>query len=251
MFNNLEKTILRYRTNEMMRLLFHIEDLRKFLVGSIEASNLFLDESDERFFNKKKKVMPQVWKRIIDDNILNTTEVEDLKSIIDKRNTIAHEVHKFTRDLHSELKEYTKTHHFEAEYDYGALERLLKYKVRIESKWKGIFELSFRSLDFELADQFYKSENTYLRHKINKLYEQRRKVIESANKELEKVSFPNYEEYPQNHRNFREDGSLSIQGGETCRGLLSKGLSCLAVSILMDIDVKRVEYQKRKLQKRT
>lgn len=239
MFNNLEKTILRYRTNEMMRLLFHIEDLRKFLVGSIEASNIFLDESDERFFNKKKKVMPQVWKRILDDNILNATEIEDLKSIINKRNTIAHEVHKFTRDLHSELKEYTKTHHFESEYDYGALERLLKYKVRIESKWKGIFELSFRSLEFELADKFYKSENTYLRQKIDKLYEQRRKIVESANKELEEVVFLNYEEHPKNHRNYREDGSLSIRGGETCRGLLSKGLSCLAVSILMDIDVKK------------
>ena len=247
--NNLEKTTLRFRTNEIMRLLFHIEDMRKFLVGSIEASNLFLDESDERFFNKNTKIMPQVWKRVIDDNILTSVEVDDLKSIIDKRNTIAHEIQNFTRDLHGELKEYTKTHHFESEYDYGALNRLLEYKIRIEKKWRGVFQLSFRSLEFELADQFYKSENTKLRNRLNKLYEQRRKIAESVNRELEKINFSSYEEHPKNQNNYRSNGSLSIRGGVTCRSLLSKGVSCLAISILMDIDVKKVNYQRRKLKR--
>jgi hypothetical protein len=251
MFKNLEKAILRFRTNEMMRLLFHVEDLRKFLVNSMTASNLFLDESDDRVFNKNTKVMPQVWKRLNDDKILTKSEVDDLKKIIGKRNTIAHEVHNFTRDLHYELKEYTKKQNFQSQYDYGALVRLLKYKSRIQSQWCGISVLSFRYLHFEFADKLYKEENTKLLKRIDRLYEQRGRLVDSVNQELTKVNFDSYEEHPKNEGNYKADGSLSLRGGKACRDLLSKKFSCPAVSILMGISLDKVKYHKRKLEKNT
>ena len=250
MFENLEKEILRYRTNEMMRILFHIEDLRKFLIESMKASNLFLDEYDSKFFNEKSRVMPQVWKRVIDDKILNKDEVDDLKYIIEKRNYIAHEIQRFTLDLHSELKQYTKNTHFQSKYDYGALERLLKYKSKLQNQWKGISAISFRNINFEFADSFYKNENLKLTKNIERLYKKRKDLISLVNKELLSFNFNNYDEHPKNPTNYNKDGNLSKRGVKTCLHLLNKGLSCYSVSILMDINLAKVKYHNRKRYKR-
>ncbi len=84
MFEYLEKLILKYRTNEMMRIIFHTEDLRKFLISSMKASNLTIKEHDKNYFHGKDKVMPQVWRRLINDEILTISEVEDLKKLLIK-----------------------------------------------------------------------------------------------------------------------------------------------------------------------
>lgn len=246
MFENLEKTILRYRTNEMMRILFHIEDLRKFLVDSMKSSNIFINESDHRFFNEKSKVMPQIWRRAIDDKILTKDEVEDLKNIIKKRNDIAHEIHKFTLDLHSELKQYMENSHFQTEYDYGALERLLEYKSRLQNKWQGTLVISFRSIQFDFADKFYEEENVKLNKRIDRLYKERAELITLVNKELASFTCDSYDDYPKNSANYKENGYLSTRGVKTCMDLLNKGLSCYAVSILMDISLDKVKYHNRK-----
>lgn len=251
MLKELEKSILRYRTNEMMRLMFHTEDLRKYLVGSMKASNLFLEKSDERFFNEKSKVMPQVWKRLVNEKILSEAEVSDLKKIIDKRNTIAHEIQNFTRDLHVELKDYTKNHHFQTHYDYGALERLLEYKKKIQGQWKGIAMVSLRGVHFDFADKVYKEDNTKLLNRINRLYVKRSELINNVNRELAGIGFKSYEDHPLNEANFKANGSLSIRGSNICRSLLKQGISIYAVSILMDIGLDKVRYQERKIKKRT
>ncbi|MBE4489925.1 hypothetical protein HJZ14_23500 [Vibrio parahaemolyticus] len=248
---SLEKLILKYRTNEMMRLMFHIEDLRKYLIHSMKASNLFLEESDERFFNDSDKVMRQVWKRVAADGLLTKSEIDDLKKIIDKRNTIAHEIHSFTRDLKLEFKDYLKDRHFKSKYDYMALERLLTYKNKIQSQWKDIEVLSLRSIHFEFADNTYKNENNKLSKTIDKLYVQREQLINRVTQELNQVKFDEYTELARNESNFLANGNLSPQGSKVCRDLILQGLSTYAVSILMDISLSKVNYQKRKIEKRT
>lgn len=253
MFEKLEKAVLKFRTNEMMLILFHIEDLKKFLIGSLKASNLLLDENDEDFFHQDEKVMPQVWSRVIKQNILSETEVSDLKKIINIRNDIAHEIQKFTYDLHSELNEYGKKTHLECKYNYEALDSLRGYKDRLCSEWQkdGIISLSLRASDFKFAEKVYLEENLRLSKHIDKLSKQRLKVINSVNEELSGINFTTYEEYPQNKANYREDGVLTRRGVKTCRELLSKNLSCEAVSILMDISLRKVKYHNRSLAKGT
>ncbi|HGS4984476.1 TPA: hypothetical protein ACMDSY_004469 [Vibrio parahaemolyticus] len=251
MLRSLEKAILKYRTNQMMRLLFHIEDLKRFLVGSMNASNLLLDESDERFFNPKSKVMRQVWGRAIKDDILTEKEVEDLKKIIEKRNVIAHDLHKFTQDLHCDLRGYCENNYKHCGYDSEALERLLVYKIKLENKWKGIIELSFDSLYFSNADDFYKKENDKLLIQIKVLSKNRASLIKRVNSELSNFKIASYETDPKNEANFKKDGSLSKRGGEVCRRLLNEGLCCDSVCILMGIDLNRVKAHQRKLLRRT
>ncbi|MCX9457491.1 hypothetical protein GOU96_17460 [Vibrio sp. R-1] len=245
--NNLEALILKYRTNEMMRLIFHIEDLRKYLIGSMKASNYFINETDERYFDTKAKVMPQIWTRLLSDGILSADEITDLKNIIDIRNTIAHEVYKFTQDLKLEFKDYAKHEHFKLQYDYTALERLLCYKNKIQQRWNDISEVSMRSFHFSFADSYYEQENCRLSKRIDKLYNQRDSIIDRVNQELASVKFDNYKIHPKDKNNFLTNGSLSSQGTKICRNLLQQGLSKHTVSVLMDIPLRKVNYQNRKM----
>ena len=159
---------------------------------------------------------------------------------------IAHEIHELTRDLHQELKDYSKASYFKSQFDYGALERLLIYKDKIHRNWQGISVVSRRCVDFEFADKFYEAENTKLSKRINKLYVQRDELVNSVNKELACVRFNSYESHPRNEKNYSSRGNLSIRGGKVCRDLLNTGLSCHAVSVLMDISLEKVRYQNRK-----
>ncbi|QXO17005.1 hypothetical protein [Vibrio ostreae] len=254
MLRSLEKAILKYRTNQMMRLLFHMEDLKRFLVGSMNASNLVLDESDERFFDPNSqgaKVMNKVWERAIKDDVLTEKEVEDLKEIIKQRNAIAHNLLQFTQDLHCDLRGYCEDNYKHCGYDSEALERLLGYKIKLENKWKGIRELSFDSLYFSNADDFYKKENDKLLIKIKSLSKSRNLLIKRVNSELSNFEITSYETDPKNEANFKKDGSLSKRGGEVCRRLLNEGLCCDSVCILMGIDLNKVKAHQRKLLRRT
>ncbi|WP_139063098.1 hypothetical protein [Marinomonas spartinae] len=249
MLKKLLKLILRYRTNDMMRLVFHTEDLKKHLVESLKASEQFSELFGDRYYDEKMKIMPQVFKRLIKDEVLSEFEVEDLKRIIEKRNTIAHEVQIFTRDLYVELKEYSKCNSFESEYDYFALKRLIEYKEKIRSQWKGAHVLSMRDFEFEFADKIYKNDNIKLLKRIKKLNIERSALIDRVNKELSGFDFKNYDDYPKNTENYKVNGSLSKRGVKTCRDLLLQGLSVHTVSILMDVNLDRVKYQNRKILK--
>ena len=124
---------------------------------------------------------------------------------------------------------------------------MLEYKKKIQRGWKGISSVSFRCLHFDFADKMYTDENVKLLKQIDHLYSKRVELVSRVNNELAKYDFRSNDEDYISDINYRIDGSLSSHGGKTCRNLLNKGLSIHAVSLLMDIDLDRVKYQKRKI----
>lgn len=156
----LERKILQYRSLEMTAFLFHAEDLRRFLAESIRASEQILRYEILPSEIKKGTLLEEIWKLLIKDKILTLEETEELSSLIQYRNDIAHRIGDLVVDL-------SAPNHYEGSYNYTALKTLKAYKRKIH---KGI--LSKYVSSFSMTAYFFETTELALDYELSKLAKQ-------------------------------------------------------------------------------
>ena len=91
----LEQNILKYRTFEMVLILFYVEEIKTLVFKTIPVTGDYrksYSQKNEQPLKRNKKTQKLLWQLLIDEKILTKDEKEDIKSIIDFRNDIAHSI---------------------------------------------------------------------------------------------------------------------------------------------------------------
>ena len=239
----LERNVLKYRAFEMMILLFHIEDVKSFVLDSTRrARKDVLREGRKGLYNR-------VWAILVSVGILSQEESDDLQKLIDYRNQVAHRLHELTFDISREPISDDYLESRGSQYDYNALERIESYRSKIEQGISRRFPLvlNFNRLLFESAEKTYKQELERLDRIIRKQMIKRNKENDLLNSELSSVEVRLLEEIePYRPENLMANGRLSEKGIACCHFLFERGMSDLAVSHLMRVSHASISARRKR-----
>lgn len=236
----LERNILKYRAYEMAMILFYVEDLKNFVIDSIQSTDKILGlrgNSKPRIPSGAKNKCEMAWAVLVVDGIISEEESKEIQRLIDYRNDIAHRIHELTCDLSREpfARDYAAFR--KSRYDYEAVKILRQFREKISHGIQGryIMPLSFDELLFEYAEKTYQEELKRLDRKIMRQMEVRKEEIRRLNAELSNVNCQAEDFAPSDPRNIAANGKLTPLGVETCYRLFDRDLSTLAVAHLMGI----------------
>lgn len=240
----LEQNILKYRAFEMVIILFHIEELKSFVLKTIRGN-----VPRGRLPQGTKNLYIKMWALLVSDGILTQKESDDLQSIIDYRNQIAHSIQNLTFDISTEAFSEDYIQFKGAKYDCKALERLSSYRDKIHKQLsiKYFVVVGFNSLLFESAEYTYACELKRLDNKIRRLLVIRNDEIKAIKSELNTIDTKLINEIqPYHPDNVLSNGQLSKRGIDCCYTLFNNGLSDLTVSHLMRIKYVSIAKRRKK-----
>ncbi len=195
----------------------------------------------------------------IDINFFTETEAEELKSLLDYRNDIAHRMHLVMADVSPIywVIDHVKFH--EPTYKGQALDRLRLYTKSLWERARGKLTLSL-SMDgvlFEFAEQVFEHDLKRLDEKIRKQLKKEEQRLELINAELDLQGTELIDDlsprFPANHRpsySYGDDyipatGHLTERGAEICYRLFDLGKSPIAVAYLMGMTLRSAERRKK------
>ena len=239
-----EAGILKIRAFEMVLILFYMEDLRRFIMGSIEATDKLHGMnrlSDGKPKTKEGKKLELARAVLVSDGVINQAESDELKELVDYRNIIGHTIHDLTVDVgaYSDLVRHDpKTFEPIPVYDYTAAKRAkaLRQKVSKGMMKRFMMMASFDSLAFEAAEKTYIAEIERLKKRVNQGIEKTNKMIAETNRVIQAIPKSVMElAQPGHPRNIKENGTLSKRGAECVFQLYEAHATPLAVAYLMRI----------------
>lgn len=123
----LERNIVKFRSMEMMVFIYEAEQLRKFILSCIDNGHMFAG-TENPLKKPGKQFYEILWGIIEDNDILPRHEIEQLVSLLQYRNDIAHRVDELLIDINSD-----NIHFQEIKYDYTALTEMYKLKDKVET----------------------------------------------------------------------------------------------------------------------
>ena len=247
----LERNILKYRAFEMITILFHIEDLKAFVLDSIRATDNILNPKKQRIPVDAKKVYQKAWAVLVADGIITQADSDEIQRLIAYRNDIAHNIHQLTYDLSREPIAQAYSRFNSVKYDYDALKKLKHYREKISrgAQSKYAISLSFDSLLFEAAEKTYQQELHRLNKKITRQLAVRKEATQKLNTELSIGNNELLSEIDRFHLLNAKNGKLTKHGVESCYRLFDHNISALAVSHLMRISYRAAMNRQRAWQK--
>lgn len=213
----------------MVVILFHIEDLRTYVLGTIRAND------KQAIPEGVKKPYEKAWAYLVEKGIITQAESDDIQRLTDYRNTIAHDVQKLTYDL-SQERFVVDWGSESVKYDYKALRKLKKYRPKIEKGLRHmIVVLNFDHLMFEAAEKTFDEELRRLRKKIDKLSAERQAEMKRLQEEVATLKEGELQQIGLYHpgNQIGDNGKLTARGVRVCEALFERKLSPLAVSYLM------------------
>ncbi len=244
----LEKNILKYRAFEMLIILFHVEELKSFILGAIRETDKIRyghDKSQHRLPDGTKDMYKKMWAILVSERVITQEESNGIQSIIDYRNDIAHAIQKMTFDIDSN-KDFIES--YGVTYDYKSLKRLELYKEKIHKGLSGnyILPLTFNPLLFESAENTFKQELRRLDKRISRLIAIRESESEKVKAEIETIHQNVIKEIQPNHpKNFKNNGQLSKRGVECCHAIFANGVSNLSACYLMRMSLKSITMRRK------
>ena len=236
----LEQNILKYRAFEMVLILFQIQDLKRLVLSSIQATdNLFVrlgKRNHPRIRADAKDKYQKAWAILVADGIISQAESDDIQRLVDYRNRIAHSIYEFAADLSREQVAVEYSEFFEVKYDYQALQKLKLYRRKISGGLRaGVRSLSFAPIIFKSAERTYEQELLRLSKKIDRQIAARKAEHQGLAAEFAVAKRGTAEFDPSHPRNIAPNGKLTTYGIRTCHRLFDENLSSLAVAYLMRI----------------
>jgi len=253
----LERNVLKYRALEMVMVLFRVEELKRFVLDTIRTT----DRSRKRFDTTTKeriplnaaKVYKKAWAALVADGILTQSESNEVQSLVDYRNTIAHRIQLLTVDINGDRSARDLQKFWGGKYDYEALKKLRHYHAKIERGFLSkayVFLATLEGIGFEAAEKTYEDELRRLGRKIDRQLAVRRGEIEKFNAEMsgEDREFLEHVE-PYHPENIAPNGTLTERGVETCYRLFDHNKSISAVAHLMKISYRAAARRHRAWEK--
>ncbi|MGJ5205877.1 hypothetical protein [Bradyrhizobium sp. HKCCYLR20261] len=244
----LERNILKYRAFEMMLTLFYAEGLKQFLVGTAKATDRWRDDKS-KWFPKGPPHYRAVVERLAKEGYITDHQRDEIISIVNYRNNIAHELEKMTFDVSRSafirgIKEISPP-----KYDYEMLERVKFYRRFLPDtamRRDFVLELSMSELWFRSAEQTYERELKVLKKKIYSQQEGRKLKLGKLVEELKLPDDLPEELWPYHPANERANGTLNARGIEIAYRLFDQGKSTLAVGYMMHISKKALDAHYKK-----
>ena len=242
----LEQNLLKRRAMEMVLILFHAEDLKRAIIDPVRtsghlAATLQNDPALDVLPEGTKSELKKATQKLIRDGILSKEEADEIRSLIDYRNVIAHEIQSLTIDLSND-RYIRQTLPFRSKdapcYSPKALERLKFFNREITRRtWnRYAMTLDMSALEFGAAERAFEGEIRRLDRKIKTQAKARRSLVEKLKAEcdLKGLGF-DQELYPRDPGATYNNGRLTVRGVEIMFRLFDAGRSPQAISILMDV----------------
>ncbi|ABM43078.1 hypothetical protein Ajs_2941 [Acidovorax sp. JS42] len=246
-----EADILKIRAFEMVLILFYMEDLRRFIMGSIEATDQLHGVnrlSDGKPKTKEGKKLELARAVLVSDGVIDQAESDELKELVDYRNIIGHTIHDLTVDVgaYSDLaRRDPKTFKPMPLYDYTAAKRAkaLRQKVSKGMMKKFIMMASLDFLAFEAAEKTYIAEIERLKKRVNQGIVKANKVIAETNRIMQAIPESVMESAQPGHpRNIKENGALSKRGADCVFQLFEAHATPLAAAYMMRISLRSATH---------
>ena len=252
-----EADILKLRAFEMVLVLFYLENLRQFIMGSIQSTDRIrgVDRlADGKAKTKEAKKFDLARALLVSEGAISQAESDELLELVDYRNLIGHRVHELTADVgaHSDLiRRDPKTLKRIPAYDYTAAKRAKKLKDKVERGMRSrfILQLSMSPLQFDAAEKTYLAEIERLKKRVNAGIVKANGEIAEVNRIIKKLPVAVMASAVPGHpRNLRENGSLTPEGARCANELFEAGATPLAVAYLMRISLRSAKLWFRKWQ---
>jgi hypothetical protein len=231
----LETNILKYRAFEMLLILFHIEELKAFVLRSIQATDdIAISRKNARIPPDAKKKYEKAWAILVNEGVITQPESDELQSLIEYRNLIAHSIGDFTCDLNTlpGLEDYIL-----CKYDYKALGRLKFYRHKVAEGMRSRFVLSLclKPVLFEAAEKTYTQELRRLAKKIDRQIASRKHQNQTLAARIATSKNGGNVTDPCDPANKTSSGKLTKCGIAVCYKLFAENLDPLTVAYLMQI----------------
>lgn len=248
--STLESLVLKIRAFEMVLIIFYMEDLKCFIIESIEATDRF-NKVDRLIDNvpgkKKRKKFEMARVLLVKEGVINQEQSEELKNMVDYRNLIAHEVSDLTVDVgpYSHLvidrkfnfDDDISTFNPVPSYDYTMAKRAKEMRDHIFSGMARKHFIMHASLDilrFEAAEKTYFLEIKKLKKRLNIGIVKYNEFIKNTNEIMKSIPRPVIEEVNSgNPKNRNDNGTLTKEGIEGVFMLYDAGANPYVVSYFM------------------
>lgn len=174
---SLERNILKLRALQMSLVLFHVEHLKRFVIGSLQATDTVLGTNR---LSEGKKLLERAWKIVVEEGILTDEESEQIQDLIGYRNDIAHKFHVMTLDLSHEKFVQDAVSIQGQRYDYFALNRVRKISKKVNEGFQKKFVMLAGLDQAMFADQEHALDHELklLARRIDKQYAKRKQQVE-------------------------------------------------------------------------
>jgi hypothetical protein len=256
-----EADTLKVRAFEMVLVLFYIQELREFILQSIEGTDWLRSRLDSaatgeqvsrlpkgNALAKEGKKLDRARERLVAEGVIDQTESDELFSLLDYRNSIGHAVQRLTGDVgaYAHLgKADPETYEPVRLYDYTAAKRARALSDKIKKGMMRSFVLTvgFSGLQFEAAEKTYLAEVERLKKRINKSVQKANKQIAETNQLIRSIPDSVLKSADPGHpTNLRENGSLTSAGRRCAFELFDAGATALAVAYLMRISLRSAAH---------
>jgi len=252
-----EADILKIRAFEMVLVLFYLENLRQFIMGSIQATDRIHGAdrlSDGKAKTKDAKKFDLARALLVSDGAITQAESDELHELVDYRNLIGHRLHELTADTgaYSDLiRRDPKTLKRIPAYDYTAAKRAKKLKEKVERGMRSgfILQLCMSPLQFEAAEKTYVAEIERLKKRVNSGIVRANGEIAEVNRIIRALPPSVMSTADPGHpQNLRDNGSLTTIGGRCAFQLFDASTTPLAVAYLMRISLRSASLWFKKWQ---
>lgn len=174
---SLERNILKLRALQMSLVLFHVEHLKRFVIGSLQETDKVLGTNR---LPQGKKLLERAWKIVVEEGILTAEEAQQIQDLIGYRNDIAHEFHVMTVDLsHQEFARSAVSIEGQR-YDYFALNRVRRISKKVSEGFQKKFVMLVGLDHAMFADQEHALDHELklLARRIDTQYAKRKREAE-------------------------------------------------------------------------
>jgi hypothetical protein len=243
----LEKNELKRRALEMVLLLFYVEDLKNFVVSSIQASDNISDahSGQHRLPTGTKGLYQAAWKILVGEGVLTSEESIELQRLIDYRNLIAHQ----TQNLMADIGRYPsiRAEGTQSQYNFDALQRIrhLRQKLFSGMRQHFILSLSYRGLLFEAAERTYTEELKRLELKIRRQAAANKHEVDEANATIDMLRRSALLDklQPGHPNQVGRNRKFTSEGINCCKQLFEAGASPFVVAHLMRCSLRAATRQ--------
>ncbi len=176
---SLERNILKFRALQIALVLFHVEHLKRFVVQSLQATDIVLNTDR---LPHGKKLVERAWRIVVEEGILAASESEEIQTLIGYRDKIAHKIFLMTYDLSNDSYARDVLNFDGVHYDYSALNRVreIQAKVSLGFQKKFVMLASLDHVMFADQEHAYNHELNLLARRITKQIEQRKSAFQVA-----------------------------------------------------------------------
>ena len=226
----LEKNIIKFRAIQSVLAIYYAEKLKRDIISAVRC-NVVRD--------KRPISIGEAAKAWVEKGVITREESNEIRSLIDYRNNLAHEFHKMNADLSTLYA--SPVMHDVKQYDYTVMRQLkatinlLRERVQSSPGW--ILPIGLETFDFETTERVLVSELKALGRKIDRLFDERLMERDRVNHEIktirEKFSGKLERLWPVRH----ENGRLTKTGAALCEEMFDSGHSATAVAYVMEMSI--------------